>query len=128
MEINSWTLYWFTRLDSISNFLQLFSIFFMCATIAFIIVYFLSMDRCLFDSKFWDSIRNNRNKIVILFFIWSTLIYIPCIFIPTTKEMAFIYLTPKIVNNKEIQKLPINAVKLLNTKMEQYINGIDKEQ
>jgi len=36
------------------------------------------------------------------------------LFIPTTKQMAAIYIIPKIVNNQEIVKLPKNLVALTN--------------
>lgn len=126
MEINSWMLYWFTRLDSIGNFFNFLSFIMGIVTVVIAVMWLLSMEACLLDSDFWENFRKNRIKLLLISFIISCFIYIPCIFIPTTKEMAFIYLTPKVINNKEIQKLPINAVKLLNTKMEQYINDIAK--
>jgi len=42
-------------------------------------------------------------------------------FIPNTKEIAAIYLIPKIVNNEEVKAVPDNALKLLNLKMEEWI-------
>ena len=45
-------------------------------------------------------------------------------FVPNTKQAAVIYLLPKIANNEQVQKLPDNALKLLNAKMEQYLNGM----
>jgi hypothetical protein len=43
------------------------------------------------------------------------------IFIPSTKELAAIYLIPKIVNNEQVQQVPDAALKLLNLKMEEWI-------
>jgi len=44
--------------------------------------------------------------------------------IPTTKEFAAIYLIPKVVNNEQVQKLPDNAVRLMNEKLEQWIEDV----
>jgi hypothetical protein len=43
---------------------------------------------------------------------------------PNTKEAAAIYLIPKIANNEEVKKLPNNLLKVINTKAEEYINGL----
>lgn len=34
--------------------------------------------------------------------------------VPSQNEMAMLYITPKVLNNTEIQKLPINFIKYLN--------------
>lgn len=50
--------------------------------------------------------------------------------LPNTKQAAVIYLVPKIVNtvgaNEQVQKLPDNFLKLLNTKMEQWVADMNK--
>jgi hypothetical protein len=44
------------------------------------------------------------------------------VFTPTLKEAAVIYLLPKVVNNEQVQELPENALKLLNGKMNQWMD------
>lgn len=43
------------------------------------------------------------------------------VIIPTTKEAAAIYLIPKLINNEQVQKIPENAAKLLNAKLDEWI-------
>jgi len=65
--------------------------------------------------------------------IVTTIIAIPfwigAILVPTTKEAVAIYMIPKIANNEQVQKLPDNAMKFLNGKLEAWINDMaDKEK
>lgn len=46
--------------------------------------------------------------------------------VPSTKQAAAIYLIPDIIANEQVQKLPENAVKLLNTWMEEKIENVKK--
>lgn len=48
-------------------------------------------------------------------------------FIPNTKELAAIYLIPKISKNENIQQIPDNISELLNTKLEEWISDSLKE-
>lgn len=41
---------------------------------------------------------------------------------PTSKQMAFIYIVPRIVNNKTIQELPESLMKLMNKYIEDLID------
>ena len=47
--------------------------------------------------------------------------------IPNQTEMAAIYLVPKIVNNESVQKIPENVAKLLEVKLNQWIEESIKE-
>jgi hypothetical protein len=42
--------------------------------------------------------------------------------IPTSKEIAAIYLIPKMVNNEDMQQIPDNAAKLLNAKLKLWMD------
>lgn len=106
--ITSWDVYWITRLDSIGVFLFLVMVAF----------FFLG---CIFLAK-----DNVFSKITIACFAISFLIGIISVFSPSTKECAMIYLIPKIANNEQIQKVPDNAARLLNAKMEEWINDTVK--
>ena len=48
--------------------------------------------------------------------------------VPSTKEFAAIYLIPKIANNEQVQKVPDNLLKLLNAKLEDWINDVGKKE
>ena len=43
-------------------------------------------------------------------------------FLPSTAEACAIYLIPKIANNEQVQKIPENALRLLNAKFEEWID------
>lgn len=59
--------------------------------------------------------------------ILSLLFMLAAEMIPSTNQMAFIYLAPKMANNKDFQQIPGNASKLLNDEMVKYINQIGDE-
>jgi hypothetical protein len=124
--ITAWDIYWITRLDSINTFLA--TIFFIplgigCLTLMFYPI--LKMD--VFDGE--ENKFRKFNKV--LFKILPIYILIVgtifCIF-PNTKEAVAIYLIPKIANNEQVQKLPDNAMKFLNGKLEEWINDMGPEK
>lgn len=132
--ITSWQVYWITRLDGFIGLLIFFSIvsFIIVAVscIVAMIKYSESQDR-----DWCNSHRENSNR---LFLLWKkvTLISLPIFIIstllinliPSTKELAAIYLIPKIVNNEQVQKIPDNALKLLNGKLEQWIKDMGEKK
>lgn len=50
------------------------------------------------------------------------------IFTPTSKTLAAMYLIPKITSNKDMQEIPGKTLKILNSKLEQYITDIISKQ
>lgn len=64
----------------------------------------------------------------ILSFLSLILFLTLTVFTPSSKLIATIYLAPKIINNEEIQKIPNNALKLLNSKMEEWIEDIPRAE
>jgi hypothetical protein len=48
--------------------------------------------------------------------------------IPTSKQMAVIYIVPKIVNNQTVQQLPSHLMKLLDDYIENLIKDDDKPE
>jgi hypothetical protein len=48
--------------------------------------------------------------------------------IPTTEEMAAIYLLPKIANNEQVQQVPDKAMQLLNGKLDEWIADVRGEK
>jgi len=44
------------------------------------------------------------------------------VFIPGSKTIAAIYLLPKIANNEEVIKIPDKAMKVLNKKLDEYLD------
>jgi hypothetical protein len=45
-------------------------------------------------------------------------------FVPTTKEVAAIYMIPAITSNSDMKAIPANLAKLLNAHLEDWINDL----
>ena len=110
--ITSWDIYWITRLDAIYAMLVIVLIVVVLAMI------FLPM---IADIAF-DAGTRTIAKLEIIGFVIFVVALSMLTFIPSTREAAAIYLIPKIANNEQMQKIPDNAAKLLNAKMEQWID------
>ena len=48
-------------------------------------------------------------------------------FVPTTKEVAAIYMIPKLAANEDVKQIPANLARLLNNKLEGWIDDIAPE-
>ena len=120
--ITSWDIYWITRLDSLSVFFSIAGFGTLTIFICFVswIVPMILNDPWDRDEKekYWKPYKKSM--------VWGITVGTICafigVFIPTTKEFAAIYLIPKIANNEQMQKIPDNAAKLLNAKLEQWID------
>lgn len=126
MIISEWEIYLFTRLDGIRDlFLFLGSLVF---GVLFLVAIFYAVwinEDCYKDkSKHW---KRYIGIIAGLAFTLSACVILH-VAVPSTKEAAAIYLIPKIANNEQLQKVPDNALKLLNAKLEAWIKDIGKEK
>ena len=96
--LTSELIYWITRLDGIWNF---------CLATAIVsgtfLGFFTGVERM---SKLID----DKRLVLSLKYLWFWLIPITfsilLVFIPTTKEMAMIYVLPKIANSEVVKELP----------------------
>lgn len=114
--ISMWDIYWLTRLDGIRDIFGITLIVIISIGIGV-----LCGAPFLIDS--WDKVKKSFKRWAIIGGTISFICMLALIFIPTTKEFAAIWLIPKIANNEQIQKIPNNAVLLLNKKMEQWIDA-----
>ena len=100
--------YILTRLDPLKSLFSSASGWLMSLLIIFGIIYAISWIVIAIE-QLQNTEVNKINKIIkktILFFI-IPVVCLSCLLknlIPTTKEMAFIYIAPAIVNNKDVQK------------------------
>ena len=121
---NTMMLYWFTRLDSVSVMFQVMLILSLSTTAILSIIFGVMFSACTdFPKKVF---------IGIIFFSFLSLASgVAYTLTPTTKEVAFIYLGGKPVdygsNNEDLKQIPDNAIKMLNNKMEQYLEEQKKE-
>lgn len=114
--ISPWTIYWITRLDAIrglSNTVFIIGAILLCVL--------MCITPIIIDV--WG--EKDKRKIIlraIRIGIGSVCVGVACLtFTPSTKEAAAIYLIPKIVNNEQVQQVPENALRLLNIKLEEWI-------
>jgi hypothetical protein len=123
--ITSWDIYWITRLDGIGEMLAgIAAIGFMVMVCTAIFYAFWIDDKCREErGPHWKRYRMALATLFCVSFMGVSL----RIMTPTTKEFAAIYLLPKIANNEQVQKVPENLLKLLNTKMEAWIQDTLKE-
>lgn len=102
-------MYWFLMLDNIKTITMIPGIIFGIFTMVFIIC-------MLANSEDWDDLTDHW-KIVfirgsIISFIFAFIFISLTCMIPSTKQMAIIYVVPKIVNNKQVQEIPKKMLEL----------------
>lgn len=78
------------------------------------------------DMKRHQAIADNllgyiKSKVIIAF-LTITLLF--ALLVPNSKTIAAIYLVPKIVENKQVQQVPGKVLKLLNVKLDNWIEDV----
>ena len=114
--MSGWFLYILTRLDAVNHVVEVVSFIGIFVIIGCTLAYagFKFGEK---DDDTASSITRIGYKMGIVWF-FSILLWV---FVPTTKEACVIYLLPKVVNNEQVQKVPSQALRMLNMKMEQWI-------
>lgn len=109
-------LYWLVKLDSIIDLFRFFSGLTLFAIITLcgfsIIMFIIETNNTEDEQKRANYARLKIKPFLIMFVILWIPLRLLRTFIPSTKEMAIIYVVPKIVNNKEIQQIPSKMIKL----------------
>jgi amino acid transporter len=109
------SLYFLTMLDNIND-------LFLITTIIFSIGLFFTI--LFFIVAISDKEEENANLCKKLFKIFTPIAFISLLFltfIPTTKQVVFIYMAEKISNNEDAKQIPQNTIKFLNLKLQEYI-------
>lgn len=106
--LTSWEIYWITRLESIGISMLIISV---VSLFIFIVTFFKYLKHDI-DSLYY---KFSISVFVISIFIASM--------IPSTKEMAAIYVLPKIVNNEKIQGIPDKILDLSNKWLDDLIRN-----
>lgn len=128
-------LYWLTRLDGIRDALHgvcfVFGILSVVVVWGWIAFYIGAVSEYSF-SEWYEGVKN---KIKVFIGISSlvlglfTCTWIAIVLVPSTKEAAFIYLTPKIVNSTFVQELPKDALDIKTLAMDYVKEKLkDKEE
>lgn len=115
--MSPWTVYWITRLDSMS---VLFTVIFLTLLIVGGVV--LLVGTIETDGQ-WIKVPGLRKFAIIgvSIFLFAGL---GSMLLPSTKEAIAIYALPKIVNNEQVQQIPENAVNLINEQMKAWLDDL----
>jgi len=70
------------------------------------------------NQHYWNNYKKIVLKILLPILVVSSLF---SVFLPTTKEVAFIYIASKITNNDKAKSIPDKVLDILNNKMNEYI-------
>jgi len=77
--------------------------------------------------EFLDCTYSKMKKFHIIVFVVIWLLFGFKSLIPTTKQMAIIYVVPKVVNNENLKELPNNVLKFVNGYLLELTNNGLKE-
>ena len=145
--MSAWDVYWFTRLDIVLGACVVLALVsFAAATIA-IIIHLMESGRVIsakariakndYDNLRYHSLEDDeeivsweplRFRIMKLSIPVFFLFLIAACAIPNSNQVAAIYLLPKIANNEQVQQIPDKALKLMEGKMDEWLDGLRKEK
>ena len=114
--ITGWDIYWITRLDYLHNTME--TMFTLSIIIAVL---------CTFVLLIW-SVCDEDPKIIkkyvrypVMVMVFAAVVSFLYCFFPSTKEAIAIYAVPKIVANEDVQQIPENAARFINTKLQEWV-------
>lgn len=106
MTISHTMMYWFTRLDGINAILSIAGVLMTFALLFLIVVYFAETVNATYDQEDEKELNVMKKWIKGLLLPWIFVI-LGVLFIPTSKELAMIYVVPSITESQVIkQDLP----------------------
>lgn len=118
--MTEWQIYLWTRLDSIHGLT-------LGATIWAVFIFMISGIILMVESgSLGDKDNFDRAKLWVLRSVIAMAVFATItVMIPTTQEAAAIYLLPKIANRSELQQIPDKTLKLLNARLDQYLEDAE---
>lgn len=122
--MSHWFVYLIIILDSLNFFVSLIAWVFFIIVAVLLIRLLRGISE---DEKIKDKVKKPIKYTTTLFFIFALI----ATFMPDTKQAAVIYLLPKITNSEtahEIEKVPSNFAKLLNRKMQEWLDETTGEK
>lgn len=114
-----WLIYVVARLDALNVFFKLTTIIFGAATVILFAIYIADK-----IDNYGDGGEKSK-PFLKLFGLIAVIFITMAILLPTSKEAVAIYLIPKIARNEDVQKVPSNAVKFLNIKLEEWLRDVE---
>ena len=110
--MTSWQMYWLLMLDNIKDLMGIIVFIFAFVCIIGAVFWFMA-EATPNDDDSEIYIRAAQTPLCLAWAIWILAI-LSLVFLPTTRQMAAIIVVPKIINNKDVQKIPENILKLAN--------------
>lgn len=132
--ISPWLVYFVMMLDNVNTFLAVITFIGIIGSI--VLLFFCCVNKsCAIDSSYEETKKGYESQFE-LFYKWlkpavlvSVASFLLCVFVPTTNQMAAILIIPKMANSQfsqEIQKLPVDLVKLADKYIQKQLQGDNK--
>jgi len=119
MNITSAGLYWITRADTITTFSEVVIwLWVLVLSISTFMTYVVNEDKD--DSGFEKVVELYKTLKWFLIFTVVPAISIT-LFVPTAKELAIIFVAPVVMNNEDVQKIPIDILKLARQELDKLL-------
>ena len=124
--MSHWLVYWVLMLDNISMSIDVIWVLTLVFVPIFLIVIsiLINDDYRTRSENTINGLRKIRNKTLKWCAIIFSIFFIIVTFLPGTKQMAAIYLLPKIAANKNIQQLSPKLVKLATLYLDKQLNEL----
>lgn len=135
--MTSWHFYWILKLDTIRDVFIVISMLNVLVIIISSITFLVWKNRVPIyiregtedhPSKYFIELKKLISKTayrsLILCIILFSFVFPAAVLLPTTKQTCVIYLLPQMTNNKSIQEIPNNFSKLINEKLEQWLDDV----
>ena len=115
--MSHWMIYWWVKLDDFQGACFVFVILGGSALVGLLLGWLLGKEDNI-NSSVWKTCR------AIWFFIFPFFIIAIFLatFLPSTKQFAVIYLTPKIVNNEDVRELAGDGMKVMKHKLQEWLD------
>lgn len=130
--ISGWTIYFITILNNLATLGTVFSVILGSATIILCICAACAYSESVDPRYSSDEKRESYANLFKGFKKYATITFFPFIFAlviavgtPSTKEAIAIWAIPKVVNNEQVQMLPHNFAKLVNKKINEWMEDVD---
>ena len=124
--MNMWMMYLVLKLDDLVWGAQIFCTVCFTITVICLIVFIISSIVGA-DSDCQEGVTHIKKAFIPMLKIFipaAVVSFLLFVAIPTTKQAAAIYFVPKVLNNKQIQKMPNKLVTLANDWMDEQIKSI----
>ncbi len=119
MNITSAGLYWITRADTITTFSEVVIwLWVLVLSISTFMTYVVNEDKD--DSGFEKVVELYKTLKWFLIFTVVPAISIT-LFVPTAKELAIIFVAPVVMNNEDVQKIPVDILKLARQELDKLL-------